>query len=62
VVAAVVTGSAAATAPRLARGLAAVLVAVSAGLLLFQRDIHGAALGAGLLAGVAFAARPWRAG
>ena len=62
VAAAVVTGSAAATAPRLARGLAAVLVTVSAGLLLFQRDIHGAALGAGLLAGVAFAARPWRAG
>ncbi len=57
-VAAVVTGLAAAAAPRVARGLPAVLVAVSAGLLLFQRDIHGAALGAGLLAGIALAARP----
>jgi membrane associated rhomboid family serine protease len=56
-VAAVVTGLAAATAPRVARGLPVVLVALSAGLLLFQHDIHGSALGAGLLAGIALAAR-----
>jgi membrane associated rhomboid family serine protease len=62
VVAAVVTGFTAATAPRVARGLPAVLVTVSAGLLLYQRDIHGAALGAGLLTGMAIAARPVPAG
>ena len=56
--AAVATGLAVSTAPRVARGLPAALTAVSAGLLLYQRDIHGAALGAGLLAGIAVAGRP----
>jgi membrane associated rhomboid family serine protease len=60
--AAVTTGLAAAAAPRVARALPAALVAVSAGLLLFQHDIHGSALGAGLLAGIAIAARREPAG